>query len=235
MTGNGLIGVIAQETSRFSMFAASLTGLERPEGSSVKWIFGHDIADNANLLVRQMYENDHEWLWILGDDHAFSPTILKRLLAHDVEIIVPLCLMRNIPFQPVIYSHVDAEGRRVRVDLNDYPGGGRIAVQSAGSGGMLIKREVFDALSDPWFEAGVDSSVQLGEDIYFCDKASEEGFIVYCDLDTPMGHCSTSVVWPVNEPDGWTYGFSMMGGFQITMPPSVGWEVAQRVLRGEQP
>lgn len=234
MTGNGLIGVIAQETSRFSMFAASLTGLEAPEGTTIKWIFGHDIAANANLLVHEMYERDADWLWILGDDHSFSPTILTRLLAHDVDIIVPLCLMRNAPYRPVIYSGVE-DGVRIRVNLDDHPQGGLIAVHSAGSGGMLVKREVFDAIEDPWFESGVDSSVQLGEDLYFCDKARDIGAVVMCDLDIPFGHCSTTVVWPVREADGWTYGFSMMGGYSITLPPKTGWMLADKISQGIAP
>ena len=225
---SGLIGVIAQETARFSMFGASLTGLSAPEGTTVKWIFGHDIAANANLLVREMYAREADWLWILGDDHSFSPGILEKLLAHDVDIVVPLCLMRNPPYRPVIYSESAADGTRRRVDLDDHPFGGLIPVHSAGSGGMLVKRSVFDAVEDPWFESGVQSSVQLGEDVYFCDKARAAGASIYADLDVSLGHCSTTVVWPVREAEGWTYGFSMMGGYSITMPPRAGWALADK-------
>lgn len=231
LNGTGLIGVIAQETSRFSMFAASLTAIEAPEGTTIKWIFGHDIVANANMLVREMYARDADWLWILGDDHSFSPGILLKLLAHDVDVVVPLCLMRNAPYRPVIYSRSAANGARVRVDLDDHPVGGLIPVHSAGSGGMLVKRHVFDSLPDPWFESGVQSSVQLGEDVYFCDKAREQGAQIFCDLDASLGHCSTTVVWPVREADGWTYAFSMMGGFSVTMPPRSGWALADKVAK----
>jgi len=218
----GVIGVLAQETARFSMFAASMTGLAAPEGSSVKWIFGHDIAENANKLVEEMYDRDVDWLWIMGDDHAFSGQILLRLLAHDKDVCVPLCLMRNAPYRPVIFSELhEGTGVRVRVNLDDHPAGGLIPVHSAGSAGMLIKRAVFDFVGKPWFESGVDSSVQLGEDVYFCDKARDAGFEIFADLDTVLGHCATHVVWPVREEDGWTFGFSMMGGFQVTMPPGM--------------
>lgn len=210
----GVIGVIAQETARYSWFAASLTEIAAPEGTKIHWAFGHDIAENANMLVRNMYEADAQWLWILGDDHTFNPQTLARLLEHDKDIVVPLCLMRNPPYRPVIFADENN-----RVDLNEHPDGGLIEVHAAGSGGMLIKREVFNFMVEPWFEAGVRSSVQLGEDVYFCEKAREAGFSVWADLDITFGHCTTSVVWPVREPDGWTFGFSMAGGFQITMPP----------------
>lgn len=220
---SGLIGVIAQETGRYNFFAASLTSLETEEGDEIKWWFGHDIADNANRLVEHLYRGDHEWLWILGDDHTFSPGLLQRLLAQDCDIVVPLCLQRNPPYRPVIHSGWEDEAlaTRILVDLNDHPSGGLIEVLSAGSAGMLIRREVFDAVPAPWFESGKLSSVQLGEDVYFCDKAREQGFRIFADLDAMLGHCTSTVVWPVREDDGWTFGFSMAGGFTITMPPGV--------------
>lgn len=228
----GVVGVIAQDTARFSMFGASLTGIEVPPGTGVKWLFGHDIAASTNLLVRAMFEEyeDADWLWILGDDHVFSGSILMRLLAHEKDIIVPLCLTRNPPYKPVVFSDwADVDERmRQRVHLPDHPEGGLIPIHSGGSAGMLIRRRVFEALEDPWFEHIRSSNVEIGEDVYFCDKAREAGFEIFCDLDIPMGHCTTATVWPVNEPGGWTYGFSFMGGLKLTMP-SDAWDVADEV------
>jgi hypothetical protein len=100
---------------------------------------------------------------------------------------------------------------------------------------MLIRRRVFDAMTDPWFEAAMTSPVQLGEDLYFCDKARAlHDFAIHCDLDIVLGHCMTGVVWPVREDEGWTFGFSMMGGFQITMPPGVSWSYAEHFIEGDQ-
>lgn len=234
----GLVGIIAQETARYSMFAASLSDLDIPEGSNIKWWFGHDIADNTNNLVREMYRQDKDWLWIMGDDHVFSPDLLNKLLAHDKEIVVPLCLMRNPPYRPVIFSSVNTDKfdstsdvtstaafskieNRIRINLDEYPDGGLVKIHSAGNAGMLIRREVFDFMPEPWFEAGRLSSVQLAEDLFFCDKARNANFELWADLDSSLGHCTSSVVWPVKEPDGWTFAFSMMGGFELTMPPAI--------------
>lgn len=215
----GLIGVIAQETSRYTMFAASMTSLDIPDRSEVKWIFGHDIAANTNMLVREMLDRPWaEWLWIMGDDHAFSPPILKKLLDREKDIVVPLCLQRNAPYRPVALEAIEDDGKLKRLDLDLFPFGGVVEVVACGSAGMLIRRKVLVAMDPPWFESGVLVDGQLMEDLYFCVKARQEGFEVWCDLDTMLGHCSTTVVWPVLEEDGWTFGFSMMGGFQLTMP-----------------
>lgn len=217
---SGLVGIIAQETARYSFFSESLSALRLPERASVKWWFGHDIADNANALVREMYAQERDWLWLLGDDHVFSADLLERLLGHGFDIVAPLCLMRNPPYEPVVFTGWAKWPLRRRIDLDEHEGG-VIEVHSVGSGGLLVRRPVFDAIEEPWFEAGVNSTVHIGEDLYFCDKARAQGYTIYCDLDAHLGHCTVATVWPVKEQDGWTHGFSMVGGYQITVPPKL--------------
>lgn len=220
----GTVGVIAQDTARFSMFAASVTSLQVPPGSRVQWVLGQGIADNCNKLVRHGEPKGvggiGEWLWLLGDDHAFSPTTLTRLLAHDVDIVVPLCLTRQPPFTPVIFSGwADREHvYRNYVRLDDHPDGGLIEVHSAGSAGMLIRRHVFEALADPWFEMGAISGEYLAEDLWFCDKARDAGFKIHADLSTKFGHITSTIVWPQKTPEGWSFGFGFPEGFTINMP-----------------
>lgn len=235
----GVVGVLAQDTGRYSMFAASLTGVEVPPGTAIKWEFGTSIASQMNGLVRAMLSKpDAEWLWILGDDHVFAPSLLGKLLGRDVDIVAPLCLTRNPPYKPVLFAGwadpaaggVSSFLRR-RVDLNDHPDGGLIPVHSAGTAGMVVRREVFEALDDPWFEQGRISSTEIGEDVYFCDKARAAGFALHGDLDAPLGHLTVATVWPVKQPEGWTYGFGFQGGLKVTMPTTA-WDDADNAEGG---
>lgn len=227
----GVIGVLAQETARFSMFPASLTSTLKPHGTTVRWQFGHSIAANQNDLVRYTLSQPWaQWLWLLGDDHSWSPDLLVKLLEHDRDIVVPLCLMRNTPFKPVANIGKVGDGPwRRRLNLGDHPDGGLVPIHSAGSGGMLIKRSVLEAVADPWFES--PAGEHLGEDFVFCDKARDAGAELFCDLDANLGHITTAVVWPVKlEEEGFSFGFSFMGGYQIVMPPQ-SWPAEAPVLR----
>lgn len=221
--GPGVVGVLAQETARFSMFAQALTSLDMPAGSEVKWIFGHDIPQNMNMLIRGFLSKpDAEWLWIMGDDHCFSPDLLTKLLSHAVDIVVPLCLMRATPYLPVAMSGKVEDGTfagyRERLALDDHPDGGLVRVHSAGSGGMLVSRETILGMSEPWFWS--PEGENLAEDFMFCDKATKEaGAEIWCDLDASLGHMATMAVWPVRTPQGWSFGFSMVGGYQLVAPP----------------
>lgn len=208
----GMIGVIAQDTARFSVFASSLCRLEAPAGTQIEWMLGLDIPANMNQLVDTLLLGDGEWLWFMGDDHVIPPNTLPRLLAHDKDIIVPLCLSRVPPYRPVVVE----DGATLKLD--SHPRGGLIEVEAAGGAGMLVRRSVFETMLRPWFEFGQLDATQISEDMHFCAKARDLGYDIWCDLDAPLGHCTTGIVWPVLEESGWTYGFVMAGGFQVTVP-----------------
>ncbi|GAI93114.1 unnamed protein product, partial [marine sediment metagenome] len=56
-------------------------------------------------------------------------------------------------------------------------------VGEGGAGFLLVKREVFEKLPYPWF-----SFEKGGEDLYFCDKARENGFEIWADMSVLLGH-----------------------------------------------
>jgi hypothetical protein len=68
-------------------------------------------------------------------------------------------------------------------------------VGSIGTGIMLIKKEVFQNMSEPWFDMPwqVGKRGYMGEDVFFCKKAQELGFKVYIDHDVSkeIGHIGT--------------------------------------------
>lgn len=215
----GLIAVLAQESARFSTFAESLSKLQMPEGSRVAWRIGWGLAQAHNALIEELLADpDLGWIWFMGDDHVFSPDLLTKLLDRELDVVVPLCLMRAAPFRPVNWV-ADGDGETRRIKLADYPDGGLAWIDAAGAAGLLVRRHVFDAIEPPWFESGTGLTSLVGEDINFCRKVRATGREIACDLDAMLGHSLTACVWPVREPDGWTFGFSMAGGFEITMPP----------------
>lgn len=196
---------MANDSARYSVFAASLRNLDVPRGTVFRWAMGFDFVRNRNQLIEVM---DGEWIWFIDDDHAFAPDILSRLLQHNQPVVVPACLTRAKPFLPVIWK--DGE----RVDYQDHPRGGLIEVDVAGTAGMLIRRPALQALEAPYFQHGDRS-----EDIIFCERLQAKGIPVYCDLDSRIGHATTSVVWPVRKDDGWAVGFSIADAYTIETRP----------------
>ena len=160
--GTGTIGVLCGEQARWSQFMMALIFLQSPPGWKPCIDPGVDIVKQCNNFVRFALKTDSEFLFIMGDDHVFHPQILHRLLEADVDVIVPNCLQRSAPFNPVVYGGEQDGRHMVKMDL---PERGIHHIHAAGSAGMLIKRKVLEALpEDPFMR----SDKLLNEDLTFC-------------------------------------------------------------------
>jgi hypothetical protein len=217
----GTIGVLALETARYSLFNVALDRVKRPEGTRTLWSvsnnivgtenpdhsysmasMGDSVINAQNALVKGM---TGDWLWILGDDHQFGEDALIQLLAHDVDIVCASNVMRRGPFEPLIFS---VDGKRLSwVDLDGISG--LVSVAACGNAGMLIKRRVFEAIPEPWFEWGPEGSPYQGSDLAFCWKARQAGFRVYVDLDTRFGHMAIATFIPVEIGPNKEYGVAL--------------------------
>lgn len=219
---SGLVGIVANDFARVSVFSMCVTNmqqslLENGIDAKVQWLIGGDWVGARNQLSGITLNEDFEWLWFMDDDHVFSPNALQKLLAHDVPLVVPVCLKRFPPYTPVTYvERIEGVGpaRYLPLYLPDSPEEGLIEIVAGGSAGMLIKREVLEAVPPPWFEL-----TPLSEDLVFCEKAVEAGFSIYCDLSVRIGHVTTATVMPVTDQNGeWMMGVTVGLGTQITVP-----------------
>lgn len=215
---SGCVGVIASDSGRYTLFTVSLTQLHSPPNTALKWGLTSDRILGRNRLVEQTLEIGAEWLLFIDDDHVFGSDHLLRLLAHDKPVVGALYLQRQMPFAPVAFSHKTDDERYIPLVLTDYGPEDLVEVRALGTGGMLIRSEVFHAMIPPWFEHG-----RASEDIMFCDKVYELGLgPVYCDLGTRMGHMSPAAIWPeFDEEDRWGVGFSVADNFSLKVPISV--------------
>lgn len=201
---SGIAGVIANDSARYSLFWSCMDHLHLPDGWRKEHLIGGDWCGARNSLCELTLESGAEWLWFMDDDHAFSPDLLTKLLSHNLPLVVPVCLTRSAPFEPVTFTeNLDDSDRpiRRRLSLPEQSSDGLVELTSGGSAGMLIHRTVLQTVKRPWFEYGF-----VSEDLMFCDKAKAEGFDIYCDLDARLGHLTTAIVEPVVHEGEWGVG-----------------------------
>lgn len=208
----GLVGIIANDFARVSIFTACVLKLEVPDGWKKEMLIGGDWCGARNDLCEQTLRDGHSHLWFMDDDHAFPPQMLSKLLAHDKPLVTPICLTRVHPFKPVQYTEkLDGEFQYLPIPLSKTDTDGLVEIQAGGCAGMLIRRDVIEALEPPWFEYADRS-----EDIIFCEKAKAAGFNLYADLSLRLGHVTTAVVWPAVDDDRWVTGLNV-GDLQLTV------------------
>lgn len=212
----GLVGIIANDAARFSVFGSCVSHLRAPDGSRIEWLIGGDWCGARNTLVEMVLAGDDEWLWFMDDDHAFPPDMLLKLLGHDKPIVSPVCLTRVAPFMPVQYVSKDPEADKVYlpIPLDDRtPQSGLVELEAGGCAGMLIRRAVLEAVDPPWFEY-----TNRSEDIIFCEKAKAAGFEIHCDVTQRLGHITTAVVFPKVEDDQWMIGLQVGSYMSLVVP-----------------
>jgi len=211
---SGIVGVIANDSARYSLFSSCIDRLQLPDGWRKEWLIGGDWCGARNSLCRLVLEDkDAEYLWFMDDDHAFPPSMLKKLLAHQKSLVTPICLTRTHPFTPVQYTQkLDGEFQYLPIPLSESATEGLVEIEAGGCAGMLIHRDVIEAVGSPWFEY-----TDRSEDIVFCEKAKAAGFTLNADLSVRLGHITTAVVYPHATEDGWTTGLTIGRDLNVTV------------------
>lgn len=215
----GAIIVASGYTPRYHAFDRCMTLLEKPPGTGMCTREGINVEFNWNSMIQERPANA-QWIFIMGDDHTFPPDFLLRLLARQVDVVVPLCSLRGYPFLPVIReiyepgtplslgrctpaetsfrnSAYDAiDGKNGLIELTGYV---------TGNAGMLIRTSVFEKVHFPWFEVGKINPQLRSSDLHFCLKLRSAGIPLYVDTENTMGHICEMAAWPKRLPDGrWT-------------------------------
>jgi hypothetical protein len=157
-------------------FAGDLIKLMRRHPDA-RWMapLGIYIADLRNKAVKAAQAAGASHLLFLDSDMRFPEDTLDRLLAHNLDIVAANYVQRTMSEWCVARAGgvpVQSEGRT-----------GLQWVDSTGTGVMLIKMSVFNAVSKPWFDTPFNGQTFTGEDVYFCQRARSLRFPVHIDHD----------------------------------------------------
>ena len=142
------------------------------------------IAKARNELIHKVLLDcpDIEHILFIDDDIIMPTEGLKIMLEADKAIVSAWCPIRA----PFVKSNVFPDTKPMR---------GLMELDEAGTGCMLIRREVFDKISQGQpideceFFRWVGSTLNpLSEDIYFCRVARAHGFKTWCHTDIITTH-----------------------------------------------
>ena len=177
-----------------AVFAYSLAMLQKKCGetglaTSLHFNMGSEVAMQRQQLVDQALETDCTHLMWIDADMQFPVDTLNILLSADKDIIAGNYSTRVPPHRPVAFKSKNDLDSRV------FTGKGIEPVWAVGSGMMLVKREVYDNITRPHYKIEYNESYTslVGEDIYFCNLASENGYEVNIshDLSDRIAHIGT--------------------------------------------
>lgn len=237
----GLVGLSCGELARYTEFHAAYDSLMAPARTGRGYGISYDTASNSNDIIRQM-QPWHEWVSIWDDDHWFEPDTLLRMLAHRVDLIIPLYYQRKPPFLPVLYKSRDPEtGACATYQLVDLKGRRGLIDDpvSAGKSGVLMSRAVVSKLAGAecqcpetplneqrkhaadcawakhcWFK----TEDGVGEDHVFFRNALAAGFKLHCDLDIRLDHITPFRIRPIQDEAGeWFAEINLYNNVRVTV------------------
>lgn len=137
-------------------------------------------------------ETDHEYL-LMVDSDVLPPENVLELQEYDAGVVSPLIFsMRDgVPYPVGAVENED--GNFTMYAGEDHGEEDVVDLAGVGTACMLVKREVFEALDEPYFEfvKEPDGSVNTGEDFDFCRRVGEAGFDIKMVLDKDASHYST--------------------------------------------
>lgn len=182
-------------------------------------IQGNQIARQRSWAAERMRGH---WLLFLDADVVPTADALTRLLARNVAIVSGVYYERFpvlVDGQVVFPVAASLNGEKL-FDDDVLPTHGLLPVTSAGAGCLLIRREVFAAIGQPYFRCGQIDPERLGEDSDFCLRAAACGIPTHLDCTVRVGHEVEGVVWPGTDGRRW---IQWVG-------PQDAWEAAPKTL-----
>jgi len=136
---------------------------------------------------------------------------ILHLLALEQPVVSALILQRAAPFLPTAYAERDEDGNYLTLDLKSVGHNNLVQVAATGTGGLLVRAEIFQELGPPWFVYSED----FGEDMYFANRLAEAGIPMLLDTGCRMGHLAPAGIFPFWGPAGWQAEFKYSDGTTI--------------------
>lgn len=170
---------------------------EMPEvqaGGLIYVPYRHWLYEARNQMVRDFLDTDADALLMIDTDMIFTPDDLRKLAALDVPIAACAYMFDLETIDAAINIPGQGPTSIISNPLSTEVG----EVDFAGTGFMLIKREVFEAIGDKWFnhltieapkvEGKDHDGWWLWEDWSFCERARDAGFKIILDPTVRPGH-----------------------------------------------
>ena len=127
-------------------------------------------------------------LFILDSDCIPKDQTIQKLLAYDLDIIsAPHPAIKGDEIGLMVLDRkMDGSGYVQHRPLEGIQGPDVVV----GCAGLLIKREVFDIIKDPWFTCSYNTQgfITRTEDFDFCDRAHAAGIAVWSDCSLAQQH-----------------------------------------------
>jgi len=137
-------------------------------------IMGCYIHTNRNQMIEQAKREGCSHLLFVDTDVIFGPDAINKVIAADKDVVGGRYNKRTFPIVSTVPQDIK--------ELAQVP--------FVPTGFLLINMEVFEKIPSPWF--GFDEETD-SDDHYFCKKAIDAGYAIWCDPTIQIGHLGQAI------------------------------------------
>jgi GT2 family glycosyltransferase len=129
-------------------------------------------------------------LFAVDSDISFPKDTLRKLLAHDVDLVSGLYIQRKPGQHTLEVYKFNDHGGVTNIPYEEIKDRGLVEIASCGFGCVLVKAEVFRAVGYPQFvyHSAINHANTISEDVDFCRKALAKGFKLWADTSVQCNH-----------------------------------------------
>jgi len=175
----------AFDFARMTAHDASTRCKDSKGGLNLYTMPGTLIFDQREKLVQVALSEGCDAVLFIDSDMRFPHDIIDIMLSREVPIVGVNATTRRKPVTPtaklltkiqdkdqVVYKweNIDSRGKQ-----------GIEKITAVGFGAVMIRKEVFKEVPQPWFDAGWWPTGVCGEDVHFCVKVGDNGFHTWVD------------------------------------------------------
>lgn len=205
-----LVGIPTMGAVQPNLVAVLLRWAREFKDDEVSFYFTYRVSpvDRArNQIVKFFLEEPSNFTHLLFIDSDTVPPVdaLRRLLSHDqpmVSGLTPILHWNQVAKHwdtfDNCFTHQDTDdaGKPTATHVAERHTGLQ-QIFRCGSSCVLIKREVFEALTKPHYEFLYNedrTQHTRSEDIHFCDNVRAAGFTIHADTDVVCNHHKEAVI-----------------------------------------
>lgn len=169
----------------------SIYDLKIPKGykTEFQFFYGYQIDQIRNLIAE--WGKHHDYLFCVDSDIVLPNDTLLKMIGWDVDVVSGLYIQR-IPNTHTLEIYEDNGHGGVTNILwdNIKQRIGLMEIAGCGFGCVLINSNVLKQMEYPHFvyRSAISHANTYSEDVYFCQKAREAGFKIWCDTTILCDH-----------------------------------------------
>lgn len=213
---DGVIGILTGRGPACDALQRWLDRLPPHDPAQIVRIPGNQIAWQRNRVIEEAERLRASWVLYIDHDCVPPPEALPRLLSLDLPLVGAVIAERVAPFDLCALKSLEPYARYTVADLKGQTE--PFPVVGSGTGCLLIRRAVWEAVPRPWFRCGQISPEVLSEDLDFCLRAAEAGFPPYLDPGTLVGHAVDFLLWPGADGQLWAQWAGPFGPLPYKVP-----------------